>query len=82
VFAGATLPFGRSECEYSGVALLTLLKGIAKPVADVIGGEKMAGFAHDGSVVDGFSALHDSGTGGVSRTFIDLGLLFSTQNLD
>ena len=39
--------------------------GMAKPVADVQG-ENQAGFASDGSLVIGFSHLHDSGTGGVS----------------
>ena len=38
---------------------------MAKPVADV-DGENMGGFASDGSMVNGFSHTHDSGTGGVS----------------
>ncbi|SMQ54854.1 unnamed protein product [Zymoseptoria tritici ST99CH_3D7] len=42
----------------------TLPFGMAKPVADVRSDEKMAGFASDDSAVWGFSALHDSGTGG------------------
>lgn len=37
--------------------------GLAKAVADV-NGQNTAGFATDGSNVTGFSALHDSGTGG------------------
>ncbi|KAL4938708.1 hypothetical protein BDV06DRAFT_225717 [Aspergillus oleicola] len=37
--------------------------GLAKAVADV-DGQNTAGFATDGSRVTGFSALHDSGTGG------------------
>ncbi|KAF7194324.1 putative secreted glycosidase [Pseudocercospora fuligena] len=38
--------------------------GMAKPVADVTGSDKMGGFAFDGSPIAGFSSLHDSGTGG------------------
>jgi putative alpha-1,2-mannosidase len=41
----------------------TLPYGLAKAVADV-DGENTGGFATDGSNVTGFSALHDSGTGG------------------
>ncbi|KAI0599602.1 glycoside hydrolase family 92 protein [Biscogniauxia sp. FL1348] len=37
--------------------------GLAKPVADV-DGQNTGGFATDGSNVVGFSAVHDSGTGG------------------
>ncbi|KAL3461124.1 glycosyl hydrolase family 92-domain-containing protein [Aspergillus heterothallicus] len=37
--------------------------GLAKAVADV-DGQNTGGFATDGSCVTGFSALHDSGTGG------------------
>lgn len=37
--------------------------GMAKSVADV-SGQNTAGFSYDGSNVTGFSALHDSGTGG------------------
>ncbi|GAM43153.1 hypothetical protein TCE0_047f17730 [Talaromyces pinophilus] len=41
----------------------TLPYGMAKPVADV-NGLNTGGFATDGSGVTGFSAMHDSGTGG------------------
>lgn len=41
----------------------TLPFGMAKAVADV-SGQNTAGFSYDGSNVTGFSALHDSGTGG------------------
>lgn len=41
----------------------TLPYGMAKAVADV-DGENTGGFSTDGSNVTGFSALHDSGTGG------------------
>ncbi|PCH01461.1 Alpha-1,2-mannosidase, putative [Penicillium occitanis (nom. inval.)] len=41
----------------------TLPYGMAKPVADV-NGLNTGGFATDGSRVTGFSAMHDSGTGG------------------
>ncbi|KAI1372520.1 glycoside hydrolase family 92 protein [Hypoxylon crocopeplum] len=37
--------------------------GLAKPVADV-NGQNTGGFATDGSSITGFSATHDSGTGG------------------
>ncbi|KAJ5180567.1 CAZyme family GH92 [Penicillium capsulatum] len=37
--------------------------GLAKPVADV-DGQNTGGFSTDGSNVTGFSAMHDSGTGG------------------
>ncbi|KAL0263718.1 hypothetical protein SLS55_002699 [Diplodia seriata] len=48
VFPGATLPFG-----------------MAKAVADVGGdGELQGGFASDDSPIQGFSHMHDSGTGG------------------
>ncbi|OTA98247.1 glycoside hydrolase family 92 protein [Hypoxylon sp. CI-4A] len=50
VFAGATLPYG-----------------MAKAVADVSNrGENAAGFVSDESDIQGFSHLHDSGTGGSS----------------
>lgn len=39
---------------------------MAKAVADV-SGEKEGGFASDNSGMTGFSHMHDSGTGGVSR---------------
>ncbi|KAF2266621.1 hypothetical protein CC78DRAFT_577931 [Lojkania enalia] len=41
----------------------TLPYGMAKAVADV-DGENTGGFSTDGSRITGFSALHDSGTGG------------------
>ncbi|KAH9876085.1 hypothetical protein J1614_003964 [Plenodomus biglobosus] len=41
----------------------TLPYGMAKAVADV-DGENTGGFSTDGSNITGFSALHDSGTGG------------------
>ncbi|KAF2635849.1 alpha-1,2-mannosidase family protein-like protein [Massarina eburnea CBS 473.64] len=41
----------------------TLPYGMAKAVADV-DGENTGGFSTDGSKITGFSALHDSGTGG------------------
>jgi putative alpha-1,2-mannosidase len=41
----------------------TLPYGMAKAVADV-NGENTGGFSTDGSQITGFSALHDSGTGG------------------
>ncbi|OAL48694.1 hypothetical protein IQ07DRAFT_84231 [Pyrenochaeta sp. DS3sAY3a] len=41
----------------------TLPYGMAKAVADV-DGENTGGFSSDGSNITGFSALHDSGTGG------------------
>ncbi|KAH8730077.1 glycosyl hydrolase family 92-domain-containing protein [Phaeosphaeriaceae sp. PMI808] len=41
----------------------TLPYGLAKAVADV-DGENTGGFSTDGSNITGFSALHDSGTGG------------------
>ncbi|KAI0863925.1 alpha-1,2-mannosidase-like protein [Xylaria cubensis] len=48
VFPGATLPYG-----------------MAKPVADTNNyGEAAAGFVSDDSLIQGFSQLHDSGTGG------------------
>ncbi|KAI8631347.1 glycoside hydrolase family 92 protein [Xylariaceae sp. FL1651] len=48
VFPGATLPYG-----------------MAKPVADATNwGEIAAGFVSDDSLIQGFSQLHDSGTGG------------------
>ncbi len=40
--------------------------GMAKPVADVAN-ENQGGFSTEGSSVIGFSHMHDSGTGGVSR---------------
>ena len=39
---------------------------MAKAVADTLG-ENQAGFAYDTTYVSGFSHMHDSGTGGVSR---------------
>jgi putative alpha-1,2-mannosidase len=42
---------------------------MAKAVADV-NGEDQGGFASDGSNIIGFSHMHDSGTGGVSRIFL------------
>jgi predicted alpha-1,2-mannosidase len=42
----------------------TLPFGMAKPVADTTGNDKMGGFASDRSPITGFSSLHDSGTGG------------------
>lgn len=44
----------------------TLPFGMAKPVADLAGSENMAGFAWDKNPVNGFSSLHDSGSGGLS----------------
>ena len=38
---------------------------MAKAVADV-DGEDQGGYASDGSNINGFSHMHDSGTGGVS----------------
>lgn len=37
---------------------------MAKPVADTNSSDNEAGFAFDGSLIYGFSSLHDSGTGG------------------
>ncbi|GAB0134452.1 hypothetical protein EsDP_00002823 [Epichloe bromicola] len=42
----------------------TLPYGMAKAVADTNGQSNMGGFTLDGSHITGFSALHDSGTGG------------------
>ena len=65
VFAGATLPFGKSyDTLRFHLAWLTNT-GMAKAVADTAG-ENQAGFAYDTEVVTGFSHMHDSGTGGVS----------------
>ena len=44
----------------------TLPFGMAKPVADLSGTENQAGFAWDPSPVEGFSSLHDSGSGGLA----------------
>lgn len=44
----------------------TLPFGMAKPVADVGGNDNMAGFAWGNNKVDGFSSLHDSGSGGLA----------------
>ena len=44
----------------------TLPFGMAKPVADLAGKENMAGFAWGSDPVNGFSSLHDSGSGGLS----------------
>ncbi|KAB2581315.1 Six-hairpin glycosidase-like protein [Lasiodiplodia theobromae] len=41
----------------------TLPFGMAKPVADVTG-ENQGGYASDDSLINGFSHMHDSGTGG------------------
>ena len=43
---------------------------MAKAVADTNGGELQGGYASDDSNITGFSHMHDSGTGGVSRLFI------------
>ena len=43
---------------------LTGIEGMAKAVADVDGSSNQGGFATDGSNITGFSAMHDSGTGG------------------
>ena len=43
---------------------------MAKAVADTNGGELQGGYACDDSNITGFSHMHDSGTGGVSRLFI------------
>ncbi|KAI5863750.1 glycoside hydrolase family 92 protein [Durotheca rogersii] len=42
----------------------TLPYGMAKAVADTTSGSNQGGFTLDGAPVSGFSALHDSGTGG------------------
>lgn len=42
---------------------------MAKAVADTVG-DNQAGFAYDDALVSGFSHMHDSGTGGVSLTYI------------
>ncbi|KAI1813662.1 family 92 glycosyl hydrolase [Poronia punctata] len=42
----------------------TLPYGLAKAVADTNSGSNQGGFTLDGSPIIGFSALHDSGTGG------------------
>jgi putative alpha-1,2-mannosidase len=63
VFAGATLPFGKSFQTPHWIASLTK-SGMAKAVADTKG-ENQAGFAFDTEVVTGFSHMHDDGTGGV-----------------
>ncbi|KAI0122452.1 glycoside hydrolase family 92 protein [Daldinia grandis] len=42
----------------------TLPYGMAKAVADTTSGSNQGGFTLDGSPISGFSALHDSGTGG------------------
>ncbi|KAL7619729.1 hypothetical protein AAE478_010271 [Parahypoxylon ruwenzoriense] len=42
----------------------TLPYGMAKAVADTTSGSNQGGFTLDGTPVSGFSALHDSGTGG------------------
>ena len=44
----------------------TLPFGMAKPVADISGKENVGGFAWEGSQVNGFSSLHDSGGGALS----------------
>lgn len=38
--------------------------GMAKAVADTISGSNQGGFTLDGTPISGFSAMHDSGTGG------------------
>ena len=43
---------------------------MAKAVADTNGGELQGGYASDDSNITGFSHMHVSGTGGVSRLFI------------
>ncbi|KAI0380536.1 glycoside hydrolase family 92 protein [Hypomontagnella monticulosa] len=42
----------------------TLPYGMAKAVADTTSGSNQGGFTLDGSPISGFSAMHDSGTGG------------------
>ncbi|KAI8958017.1 glycoside hydrolase family 92 protein [Daldinia sp. FL1419] len=42
----------------------TLPYGMAKAVADTTSGSNQGGFTLDGTPISGFSALHDSGTGG------------------
>ncbi|KAI1372133.1 glycoside hydrolase family 92 protein [Hypoxylon crocopeplum] len=42
----------------------TLPYGMAKAVADTTSGSNQGGFTLDGAPISGFSALHDSGTGG------------------
>ncbi|KAI2631164.1 family 92 glycosyl hydrolase [Xylaria nigripes] len=42
----------------------TLPYGLAKAVADTSSGSNQGGFTLDGTPITGFSALHDSGTGG------------------
>lgn len=42
----------------------TLPYGMAKAVADTTSGSNQGGFTLDGTPISGFSAMHDSGTGG------------------
>lgn len=42
----------------------TLPNGLAKAVADSTDGGDQGGFVSDGATINGFSSLHDSGTGG------------------
>jgi hypothetical protein len=59
------MPFGNITAP--NVALHTNpYPGMAKPVADVAG-ENQGGFSVDAFSITGFSHMHDSGTGGVSK---------------
>jgi hypothetical protein len=46
--------------------IIDILAGMAKAVADT-NEDNQGGFATDSTQVTGFSSMHDSGTGGVSR---------------
>jgi putative alpha-1,2-mannosidase len=46
----------------------TMPFGMAKPVADVFG-ENQGGFTTESNSINGFSHMHDSGTGGSDDTF-------------
>jgi putative alpha-1,2-mannosidase len=60
------LPFGEYSILLNGHIFINNELGMAKAVADTVV-ENQAGFAYDTSIVTGFSHMHDSGTGGVSR---------------
>jgi predicted alpha-1,2-mannosidase len=63
VFAGATLPYGMAKGGVIPFPQVVAIINGGVAVADV-DGENTGGFSTDNSNITGFSALHDSGTGG------------------
>jgi hypothetical protein len=59
------MPFGKIPALVSTRLFTNIVLGMAKPVADVAG-ENQGGFSTEAFSINGFSHMHDSGTGGVS----------------